>query len=164
MGQVCTSTSRVFVQKGIYEKFVEGLKALVKETSVVGDPFAENTSHGPQVSKVQFDKILGYVESGKSEGAKLVTGGARHGDKGYFIEPTIFADVTPSMKIAREEIFGPFVVVSSFETEEEVIEKANDTEYGLGAAVFTQNITRAHRVAAEIEAGMVWVCYKPLLA
>lgn len=157
MGQICTSTSRVYVQDAIYKKFVQGLKELVQSSTVIGDPFAESTSHGPQVSKAQFDKILEYIASGQGEGATLVTGGKRHGDKGFFIEPTIFSDSNDSMKISREEIFGPCVVVSSFSTEEEAIRRANDTQYGLGAAVFTENITKAHRVAAAIQAGMVWV-------
>ncbi|KAF3909353.1 Omega-crystallin [Arthrobotrys entomopaga] len=136
MGQVCTATSRV---------------------SVIGDPFEKTTFQGPQVSKLQYDKILGYVESGLSEGARLISGGKKHGDKGYFIQPTIFADVKDHMTISREEIFGPFVCFSSFKTEEEVISRANDTTYGLGAAVFTRDIERAHKVAAKLEAGMVWI-------
>jgi aldehyde dehydrogenase (NAD+) len=157
MGQVCTSTSRVYVQENVYGKFVDGLKDYIQTATVIGDPFAETTSHGPQVSKIQFDKILKYIEIGKSEGATLVTGGKRHGEKGFFIQPTIFSDSTDSMTIAREEIFGPVVVISSFKTEEEAITRANDTQYGLGAAIFTENISKAHRVSAEIEAGMVWV-------
>ncbi|OBU00528.1 hypothetical protein VE01_01047 [Pseudogymnoascus verrucosus] len=157
MGQVCTSTSRVYVQESVYSKFVDGLKDYVQTATVIGDPFAEKTSHGPQVSKIQFDKILKYIEIGKSEGATLVAGGKRHGEKGFFIEPTIFSDSNDSMTIAREEVFGPFVVISPFKTEEEAVTRANDTQYGLGAAVFTQNIAKAHRVSAEIEAGMVWI-------
>lgn len=109
------------------------------------------------MSKVQFEKILKYIAIGKGEGATLVTGGKRYGKLGYFIEPTIFSDSTDLMAIAREEIFGPVVVISLFKTEEEAVRRANNTQYGLGAAVFTQNIAKAHRVSAEIEAGMVWV-------
>ncbi|EPS38750.1 hypothetical protein H072_7476 [Dactylellina haptotyla CBS 200.50] len=157
MGQVCTATSRVYVQESIYDKFLEEFKKYVAEVSVVGDPFEEKTFQGPQVSKIQYDKILGYVETGLSEGAKLVLGGKKHGDKGYFIQPTVFANVEDHMTISREEIFGPFVCLSSFKTEQEVVDRANDTTYGLGAAVFTRDIERAHKVAAKLEAGMVWI-------
>jgi aldehyde dehydrogenase (NAD+) len=159
-GQVCTATSRILVQEGIYDKFVESFKEHVKKTSVVGDPFKDDTFQGPQVTKTQFDRVLSYIESGKSEGATLVAGGEAYknvGGKGFFISPTIFTNVKDNMKIYREEVFGPFVVISSFKTEEEAVERANDTSYGLGAALFTENITKAHRVARAIEAGMVWI-------
>jgi aldehyde dehydrogenase (NAD+) len=161
MGQICTATSRVLVQEGIYDKFVEAFKARVKETSKVGDPFKEETFQGPQITKAQFERVLGYIESGKNEGATLVMGGEPFknvdGGKGFFIAPTVFTNVTDSMRIFREEVFGPFVVVASFKTEEEAIERANDTTYGLGSAVFTKDIVKAHRVARKIEAGMVWI-------
>lgn len=160
-GQVCTATSRVIVQEGIYDKFVARFQEVVKETSKVGDPFADDTFQGPQVTKAQYERVLGYIESGKSEGATLASGGVPHknvGDgKGFFIEPTIFTGVQDSMKIYREEVFGPFVVVASFKDEADAVRMANDTTYGLGSAVFTTNIERAHRVASKIEAGMVWV-------
>ncbi|ETI29127.1 hypothetical protein G647_01580 [Cladophialophora carrionii CBS 160.54] len=160
-GQICTATSRVLVQDSIYDKFVEQFKEIVKSTSKVGDPFADDTFQGPQVTKAQYERVLGYIESGKSEGATLATGGVPHknvGDgKGFFIEPTVFTGVKDDMKIYREEIFGPFVVIASFKTEDDAIRMANDTTYGLGSALFTQNIERAHRVAARIEAGMVWI-------
>ncbi|KAI4122646.1 MAG: hypothetical protein LQ338_005694 [Usnochroma carphineum] len=160
-GQICTATSRVLVQEGCYDKFVELFKDVIKSTSVVGDPFKEDTFQGPQVTKAQFERVLGYIESGKSEGATLAVGGKAYkdvgGGKGFFVEPTVFTGVKDSMKIYREEVFGPFVVVASFKTEEEAVEKANDTTYGLGSAVFTQDITKAHRVARNIEAGMVWI-------
>ncbi|KAF1982545.1 retinal dehydrogenase 2 [Aulographum hederae CBS 113979] len=161
MGQICTATSRVLVQAGVYEKFVEEFKKTVKEVSVVGDPFAESTFQGPQVTKTQYERVLSFVESGKSEGATLISGGEPFtkvgGGKGFFISPTIFTDVKDNMKIFREEVFGPFVVISSFETEEEAVKRANDTTYGLGSAVFTRDISKAHRVARDIEAGMVWI-------
>ncbi|KAF8471688.1 aldehyde dehydrogenase domain-containing protein [Kalaharituber pfeilii] len=157
MGQVCTATSRIFVQEGIYDKFIEAFKTQVKEVSKIGDPFNEDTFQGPQVTKQQFDRIMKYISDGQSEGAKLVTGGTKHGDKGYFIAPTVFTDVKDDMRISREEIFGPVVTIASFKTEEEAIRRANDTVYGLGAAIFTENITRAHKVAAKIQAGMVWI-------
>ncbi|KAG7005652.1 hypothetical protein G7Y79_00018g044590 [Physcia stellaris] len=160
MGQICTATSRILVQNKVYDKFVEMFKEQVKSVSKVGDPFKDETFQGPQVTKAQYEKVLGYIDSGKSEGATLATGGEAYKDvngKGFFISPTVFTNVKDNMKIYREEVFGPFVVIASFETEEEAIEKANDTTYGLGSAVFTQNITKAHRVARQIEAGMVWV-------
>jgi aldehyde dehydrogenase (NAD+) len=159
-GQVCTATSRVLVQEGIYDKFVAAFKEYVSTASVVGDPFKDDTFQGPQVTKAQFERVMSYIEDGKSEGATLVSGGEAFkdvGGKGFFVAPTIFADVKDHMKIYREEVFGPFVTISSFKTEEEAVERANDSTYGLGAAVFTQNITKAHRVAREIEAGMVWI-------
>jgi aldehyde dehydrogenase (NAD(P)+) len=159
-GQVCTATSRILVQEGIYDKFVEAFKEHVSKASVVGDPFKDDTFQGPQVTKTQFERVLSYIEAGKSDGAKLIAGGEAFknvGGKGFFIAPTIFTDVKDDMRIYREEVFGPFVVISSFKTEEEAIERANDTTYGLGAALFTENITKAHRVARLIEAGMVWI-------
>jgi aldehyde dehydrogenase (NAD+) len=160
-GQVCTATSRILVQEGIYDEFVEAFKATVKSVAKVGDPFDVNTYQGPQITKAQYEKILGYVESAKSEGATLAAGGVPYkgvGEgKGYFIEPTIFTDVKNTMKIYREEIFGPFASIASFKTEEEAIAMANDTTYGLGSALFTQNVEAAHRVASKIQSGMVWV-------
>ena len=160
MGQICTATSRVLVEESIYDEFVKLFKEQVKTVSKVGDPFSDDTFQGPQVTKAQYEKVLGYIDSGKSEGATLVTGGEPHKDvngKGFFIAPTVFTHVSDNMKIYREEIFGPFVVISSFKTEEEAINRANDTTYGLGSALFTENLTKAHRVARRIEAGMVWV-------
>lgn len=161
-GQVCTATSRILVQDSIYDNFVAAFKKQVQDVSVVGDPFAATTFQGPQVTKAQYDRVLGFVQAGKDEGATLVCGGESFTDgptpnKGFFIKPTIFTGVKPSMKIYREEVFGPFVVIGSFTTEDEALEMANDTTYGLGSAVFTKDITRAHRVAKRIEAGMVWI-------
>ncbi|KAI1907809.1 mitochondrial aldehyde dehydrogenase [Ophidiomyces ophidiicola] len=161
MGQICTATSRILVHDSIHDKFVKQFKEIVASTSKVGDPFADDTFQGPQVTKAQYDRVLSYIEAGKSEGAKLEAGGVPHKNvgsgKGFFIEPTIFTGVSDNMKIYREEVFGPFVVIASFSTEDEAVSKANDTTYGLGAAVFTRDIERAHRVASEIEAGMVWI-------
>ena len=137
-GQVCTATSRILVQEGIYDQFVVQFKKYVSEASVVGDPFKDDTFQGPQVTKAQFERVLSYIESGKSEGAELVHGGEAHknvGGKGFFVSPTIFTNVKDNMKIYREEVFGPFVVISPFKTEEEAIERANDSTYGLGAAL-----------------------------
>ncbi|OCF30567.1 aldehyde dehydrogenase (NAD+) [Kwoniella heveanensis CBS 569] len=161
-GQTCCAGSRIYVQKSIYDKFVSAFKDATSRLKV-GDPFEPSTYQGPQVSQLQYDRIMSYVDHGKQEGAKVITGGKRHGDAGYFIEPTIFGDVTSNMKIVREEIFGPVVVVSPFETEEEVIASANDSVYGLASAVFTQNISRATRVSGALKAGTVWVnCYNEL--
>lgn len=161
MGQICTATSRILVQDSIYDKFVNLFKETVASTSKVGDPFASDTFQGPQVTKAQYDRVLTYIESGKSEGAKLVAGGEPYknvGDgNGFFIAPTIFTDVTDKMKIYREEVFGPFVVIASFKDQEDALVKANDTTYGLGSAVFTKDIQRAHSFARDIEAGMVWI-------
>ncbi|MCJ1453434.1 hypothetical protein MMC28_003781 [Mycoblastus sanguinarius] len=160
MGQICTATSRVLVEESIYDEFVKLFKEQVKSVSKVGDPFSDDTFQGPQVTKAQYERVLNYIESGKSEGATLAAGGEAYKDvngKGFFISPTVFTNVKDSMKIYREEVFGPFVVISSFKTEDEAVERANDTTYGLGSAVFTENLTKAHRVARAIEAGMVWV-------
>lgn len=160
-GQICTATSRILVQKGIYGKFVEQFVAQVKSTSKVGLQWDAATYQGPQVSKQQHEKILGYIEAGRQSGATVATGGEKVtsiGDgKGFFVAPTVFTGVKTDMKIWREEIFGPVVSVVEFDTEEDAIRIANDTTYGLGAAVFTTNIEKAHRAAAAIEAGMVWI-------
>jgi aldehyde dehydrogenase (NAD+) len=156
MGQVCTATSRLYVEDSIYDKFVEGFKEFTAQTSVAGSQFDPKVNHGPQVSKAQHEKILGYIQLAKNEGVTVSGGTAREG-KGFFVEPTILTGVNDSMKVVREEIFGPVVVIQSFKTEEEAIERANDTEYGLGAAVFTQDIVKGHRVAGAIQAGTVWV-------
>jgi aldehyde dehydrogenase (NAD(P)+) len=137
-GQVCTATSRVLVHETVYDKFVEMFKEQVKKISKIGDPFEDSTFQGPQVTKAQFDRVMGYIESGKSEGATLTMGGEAFKDingKGFFVQPTIFTNVKDEMKIYREEVFGPFVVISSFKTEEEAVRRANDTTYGLGSSV-----------------------------
>ena len=159
MGQVCTATSRLYVQDTIYDKFLEAFKKQTKEGTKIGSQFDADTNHGPQVSKAAQEKILAYLDTAKSDGAELILGGQQSGipEKGYFVEPTVFANCSNDMRIVREEIFGPFVVIQSFKTEDEAVEKANDTEFGLGAAVFTRDIMRGHRVAGAIEAGMVWI-------
>ncbi|KAI1389010.1 aldehyde dehydrogenase [Hypoxylon trugodes] len=155
-GQCCCAGSRVYVQEGIYDKFVEAFKKRAQENKV-GDPFDEQTFQGPQVSQLQYDRIMGYIEEGKKEGATIAVGGERHGNKGYFIQPTIFTNVTSKMKIMQEEIFGPVVAVAKFKTEEDVIQMGNDSAYGLAAAVHTSNITTAIRVSNDLRAGTVWV-------
>ncbi|KAG6900057.1 hypothetical protein C0993_003543 [Termitomyces sp. T159_Od127] len=123
----------------------------------VGDPFLNETDQGPQVSQLQYDRIMGYINSGKEQGATVHLGGTRHGTEGYFISPTIFTDTKPDMKIVQEEIFGPVGVVIKFEDEEDVLKQANDTVYGLAAAVFSQNINRALETAHKLKAGTAWV-------
>lgn len=158
-GQICTATSRIFVQDEVYDDFVKKFVETVKDVSKVGNQWDDATYQGPQVSRQQYDRILQYIDAGRSEGAKVAMGGEtlQKDGKGFYISPTVFTDVKDSMKIYREEIFGPVVTISRFSDEEEAIRRANDTTYGLGSAVFTQNLERAHRVAAEIEAGMVWI-------
>ncbi|QKX61851.1 uncharacterized protein TRUGW13939_09007 [Talaromyces rugulosus] len=164
-GQICTATSRIFVQKDIYDKFVEKYKETLKSTSKVGNQWESTTFQGPQVTRAQYERILEYINVGKSEGATVLAGGEPYREegsstdfsKGFFIAPTVFTDVNDSMRICREEIFGPVVAIASFETEEEAISRANNSTYGLGAAVFTRDLQRSHRVAAEIESGMVWI-------
>jgi aldehyde dehydrogenase (NAD+) len=161
-GQCCCAGTRIYVQEGIYDKFLAAFKKRAEENKV-GDPFHEETFQGPQVSQLQYDRIMSYIESGKADGATIVTGGERHGDKGYFIKPTIFADVRPDMKIMQEEIFGPVCAISKFKDEKEVIGYAHDTPYGLAAAVHTTNINTAIRVSNALKAGTVWVnCYNAL--
>ncbi|EPE07757.1 aldehyde dehydrogenase [Ophiostoma piceae UAMH 11346] len=161
-GQTCCAGSRVYVQEGIYDKFIAAFK-IRAEQNKVGDPFLEETFQGPQVSQLQFDRIMGYVKAGKDEGATVVTGGARHGDKGFFIQPTIFADVRQDMKIMQEEIFGPVCAIAKFKDVEEVIKLGNDSEYGLAAAVHTKDLNTAIYVSNKLRAGTVWVnCYNQL--
>jgi aldehyde dehydrogenase (NAD+) len=155
-GQTCCAGSRIYVQEGIYDKFLEAFKKRAA-ANAVGDPFDQSTFQGPQVSQLQFDRIMGYIEEGKKEGANCEIGGERLGDKGYFIKPTIFSNVTPDMKIVKEEIFGPVCTIAKFSTEEEIIKEANNSNYGLAAAVHTTNLNTALRVANSLKAGTVWV-------
>ncbi|XP_044215101.1 aldehyde dehydrogenase, mitochondrial-like isoform X2 [Thunnus albacares] len=158
-GQCCCAGSRTYVQADIYDEFVERSVERAKRR-VVGNPFDLNTEQGPQVDQEQFSKILGYISTGKREGAKLMCGGGVAADRGYFIQPTVFGDVQDNMTIAREEIFGPVMQILKFKTLEEVVERANDTKYGLAAAVFTKDIDKAHYVSNGLRAGTVWInCY-----
>ncbi len=155
-GQVCSNGTRVFVQKGIKDAFLARLKERV-EAAVIGDPLDEATNFGPMVSQGQLDIVQRYIDLGVAEGARLITGGARLNIDGYFVQPTVFADVLDDMTIAREEIFGPVMSVLDFETEDEVIARANDTVYGLAGGVFTADLTRGHRVVGALEAGSCWI-------
>ncbi|WP_050605128.1 betaine-aldehyde dehydrogenase [Ruegeria sp. 6PALISEP08] len=155
-GQVCSNGTRVFVQKAIKDAFLKRLSERLANAKI-GDPMDEDVSFGPMVSENQMNIALGYIEKGKAEGARLVHGGARIDGEGFYMQPTVFADVTDNMTIAREEIFGPVMSVLDFDTEEEVMARANDTEFGLAAGVFTSDLTRAHRVVAGFEAGTCYI-------
>ncbi|KAL0368724.1 UNVERIFIED_CONTAM: Aldehyde dehydrogenase family 2 member C4 [Sesamum calycinum] len=159
LGQICVAGTRIFVQEGIYDKFVARLLEEVK-TWVVGDPFDPNVNQGPQVDKKQYEKVLLYIERGKKEGATLLVGGKPLPGKGYYIEPTIFTDVTDDMTIAKEEIFGPVMSIMKFKSVEEAIKRANGTKYGLAAGIMTNDLNIANTVARSVRAGAVWInCY-----
>src|SRR5690349_12840028 len=155
-GQCCCAGSRLFVEEKVYDEFVERSTERAKRR-VVGNPLDKKTEQGPQVDKDQFDKVLGYVESGKKEGAKLQCGGERVGEHGYFVAPTVFADVQDEMKIAQEEIFGPVMSIMKFKDMDDLVDRANKTIYGLAAAVWTHDIGKAHHIANNVRAGTVWV-------
>ncbi|KAJ9134850.1 Aldehyde dehydrogenase [Coniochaeta hoffmannii] len=156
-GQVCFAASRVYVQEGIYDKFVEKYKAaMVEKAAAVGDPDAEGTVMGPLVDKLQFERVNGFIERGASQG-RLLVGGKKEVAKGFYVQPTVFEGVAEDAEICRNEIFGPVAILNKFKTEEEIIKKSNDTEFGLMAGVFTQDINKAMRVAAEFDSGMVGI-------
>ena len=155
-GQICSNGTRVFVQAGLVDRFLTRLIERL-DGVIMGDPLDEATNFGPLVSEAQMTSVLGFIERGKAAGARLVTGGARADRPGWFVEPTVFADVTDDMELARDEIFGPVMSVLSFDTEDEVVARANATEFGLSAGVFTVDMTRAKRVIAAIEAGTCWI-------
>jgi aldehyde dehydrogenase (NAD+) len=158
-GQCCCAGSRLFVEEKIHDAFVEKLVARAKKQRV-GDPFDMATTQGPQISQEQCDRIMGYIDIGISEGANLLSGGKRVGNKGYFIQPTIFDGVKDNMRIAKEEIFGPVMNILKFKDVDEVVQRGNKTVYGLAAAIWTKDITKAHRLANSLRAGTVWVnCY-----
>lgn len=156
MGQCCTAGSRVFVHEAIYDEFVRKA-AIAANSAKVGDPLSTSTTHGPQISEGQRQKILGYIESGKKDGANLLTGGKKWGTKGYFVEPTVFADVQDHMTIAKEEIFGPVMSILKFRTIDEVIKRANSSNYGLAAGIMTKNLDNAISLSNGLRAGSVWV-------
>ena len=151
-GQCCCAGSRLLVQESIHDKFVARFRERAAQNKV-GDPFAADTFQGPQVSKLQFDRIMEYIDSGKQSGAKVEVGGERHGNKGYFIQPTLFTDVNEDMKIAQEEIFGPVITVQKFKDIDEAIRIGNSTTYGLAAGVHTKNVNTAIRVSNALRAG-----------
>lgn len=155
-GEVCCAGSRIYIQEGIYDEVLDAFKKAAEGVKI-GNPFDEDVFMGAQASQAQLSKILKYIEIGKGEGAEVITGGARLGDKGYFIKPTIFGAVKEDMQIVRDEIFGPVVTVSKFSTTDEVVKLANDTEYGLAAGIHTTDVNKAIDVARKIKAGTVWV-------
>jgi aldehyde dehydrogenase (NAD+) len=155
-GQCCCAGSRVFVEEKAYDEFVERSVARAKGRKV-GDPLDSSTEQGPQVDDAQFEKVMTYISAGKSEGAELLCGGERVGDRGYFVAPTVFADVRDDMKIAQEEIFGPVMSILKFKDTDELVDRANKTMYGLAAAVWTSDISKAHHIANNVRAGTVWV-------
>ena len=158
MGQTCCALTRTFVHEDVYDEFVKRSADLARQTrQAVGDPFVEGTMYGPQVDKAQFDKVLDLIESGVKEGATLECGGKRIYDKGFFIEPTVFSNVSDDMRIAKDEIFGPVQPIFKFSDVEEAIDRANNTEYGLVAAVFTNDLSEAFRVSHAMESGHIWV-------
>ena len=158
-GQCCCAGSRLFVEESIHKDFVARVAERASDRKL-GNPFSTDTVQGPQVDQEQFDKIMSYIDKGKSAGADLVTGGSRYGDQGFYVEPTVFDNVSDDMDIAQHEIFGPVMSILPFRDADEVIERGNKTFYGLAAAVWTKDIEKAHRIAHSLKAGTVWVnCY-----
>jgi len=157
-GQVCVAPTRCYVQSGIYERFVAASRELAAKRSV-GDPYDPTSVQSSQINKKQYDRILDLIQSGIKEGAKLEAGGGPKdpNQKGYFVQPTVFSNVQDNMRIAKEEIFGPVQSIFKFDTMEEAIERANTTNYGLGAGVFTKDIDKALEFAHAVEAGVVWI-------
>ncbi len=155
-GQCCIAGSRLYVEQARFDDVVGGVAEIAKSIKV-GDGFAADTQMGPLISDEQLAKVTGYLESGRADGAEVVTGGARLGERGYFFEPTVITKTRPDMKIVREEIFGPVVVAEPFESLDEIAAKANDSPYGLGAGVWTRDISKAHAMAKRLRAGTVWI-------
>jgi aldehyde dehydrogenase (NAD+) len=158
-GQCCCAGSRVYVEEKIHDKFIEKVAAMNK-TRKLGNQLDPATEQGPQVDKAQYDKIMKYIGLGKEQGASMVCGGSRHGDKGFFVQPTLFDRVKDEMAIAREEIFGPVMSVLTFKDTDDIVARANNTTFGLAAAVWTKDVGKAHFLAKKIKAGTVWInCY-----
>ena len=158
-GQCCNAGSRLYVEKKAYDDVVAGVVEEAKSIKV-GPGLEPGTRMGPLISDEQFNKVLGYLESGREQGAEALVGGGRWGDRGYFVEPTVLTKTRPDMSVEREEIFGPVVCAIPFESEDDLVRRANETEYGLAAGIFTRDISKAHRLAARIRAGTVWInCY-----
>ncbi|KAK9453274.1 aldehyde dehydrogenase domain-containing protein [Dipodascopsis uninucleata] len=156
-GQICSATSRVLVHESVYERFVYLIVDYTKRMSVVGDPFDPQTSHGPLISQQQLNKVLKYIELGKSSDARLVLGGNKYDRRGYYVQPTVFSDVKDDAIIAKDEIFGPVICISSFKSTEEVINRANESNYGLAGAIFTADIDMGRKAACQLRSGSVWI-------
>lgn len=155
-GQVCTASSRLFVHRSLYPRVLDELAAIA-EGMKIGSGFSAETQFGPLTSKTHFERVMGYIDSAKAEGAVLVTGGGRALEAGCFVQPTIFADTTPDMRVVREEVFGPVLAATPFDDIEQAIAAANDSPYGLAASLWTNNLSNAHRIVPRLQAGMVWV-------
>lgn len=159
-GQSCVASSYLFVHENVYEKFVQIMRE-VTEGLKVGDPFSDGITQGSLPSKRIFDRVMSYIELGKKEGARLICGGNQVGTKGYFIQPTVFADVNDDMKIAQDEILGPIMCITSFKDVNEVIKRANKTKYGLAAGVYSNDVNTVLKVTNALKAGSVWVnCFE----
>jgi phenylacetaldehyde dehydrogenase len=158
-GQCCCAGSRLYVEKKAFDKVVDGVAEIAKKIRL-GPGMDTSTEMGPLVSEEQLNRVCGYLEAGLSEGARAVVGGHKHGDRGYFVEPTVLVNTKPGMKVVQEEIFGPVVTAMPFESVDELLPQANDTIYGLAAAVWTKDVSKAHSIASELRAGTVWInCY-----
>ena len=158
-GQCCVAGSRLFIQEDRFDEVVNGVAEIAKSIKL-GDGMDPETQMGPLVSDEQLQRVTGFLESGKSDGATAVTGGGRHGNRGYFVEPTVLTGTTADMRVVREEIFGPVVVAAPFQSLDEIARVANDTPYGLGAGIWTRDISKAHALAKKLRAGTVWInCY-----
>jgi phenylacetaldehyde dehydrogenase len=158
-GQCCVAGSRLFVQEDRFDEVVDGVAEIAKSIKL-GPGMEPDTQMGPLVSDEQFRRVTGFLESGRADGATAVTGGGRFGDRGYFVEPTVITNTRPDMKIVREEIFGPVVVAAPFQSLDEIATAANDTTYGLGAGIWTKDISKAHALAKKLRSGTVWInCY-----
>jgi aldehyde dehydrogenase (NAD+) len=164
MGQCCCASSRIYIHEDIHDEFVAKLVGMASRLRTQGDVTSETDipicDLGPQVDKIQFDKVLDYIEAGKKEGAKVALGGGRLGTKGYYVQPTVFTEVKDDMKIAREEIFGPVMQLMKFKTLEDAIQRSNTTHFGLAAGICTRDVGTALAAAKDLEAGTVWInCY-----
>jgi phenylacetaldehyde dehydrogenase len=158
-GQCCCAGSRLYVEDKVFDKVVDGITERAKKIKL-GPGFNQDSQMGPLVSQEQLERVTGYLDAGKAEGAKALCGGKRMGDKGYFVEPTVLVNTDEKMKVVQEEIFGPVVTVMPFKKDEEILPRANDTVYGLAAGVWTRDISKAHQIASELRAGTVWInCY-----
>jgi phenylacetaldehyde dehydrogenase len=158
-GQCCVAGSRLYVQQGRFDEVVDGVAQIAKSIKM-GPGIEPDTQMGPLVSEEQLRLVTGYMESGEAEGATALAGGGRYGDRGYFVEPTVLTNTRPDMKVVREEIFGPVLVAAPFSDLDEIAAVANDSEFGLGAGIWTQDVKKAHAMAKKLKAGTVWInCY-----